>query len=56
MAEEVKNAWSSKWNLKVEPTGLARRSGEVSTENKVIEDDSNFGLSNWTDRDGKRSK
>lgn len=52
----MKNGWNSKCNLKVEPTRLARRLGEVSTENKVIEDDSNFGLSNWTDRDGKLSK
>lgn len=56
MAEETKNGRNSKCNLKVEPTRLARRLGDVSTENEVIEDDSNFGLSNWRDRDGKLSK
>lgn len=35
--------------LKVEPTRLVGRLDEMGKENRVIKDDSIFGLNNWTD-------
>ena len=35
--------------LKVEPERLVGRLDEVDTQNRVIKDDSIFGLNNWTD-------
>ena len=35
--------------LKVEPERLVGRLDEVGTQNRVIKDDSIFGLNNWTD-------
>lgn len=42
-----KTGWNSKYNLKVEPIGLAGRLDEVGQETRVSKDD----LSNWTDDD-----